>query len=36
MKLRFLAAAALADPVTANAPRTPTEDDVREILDAAW
>ena len=34
--LPVLAAAAVADPVTANAPRTPTEDDVREILDAAW
>lgn len=31
-----LAAAAVADPVTGNAPRTPTVDDVREILDAAW
>ncbi|ALE79872.1 methanol dehydrogenase [Pseudonocardia sp. AL041005-10] len=34
--LPVLAAAAVVDPVTANAPRTPTEDDVREILDAAW
>ncbi|ANY09951.1 methanol dehydrogenase [Pseudonocardia sp. HH130630-07] len=31
-----LAAAAVADPVTRNAPRTPTEDDVRDILAAAW
>lgn len=34
--LPVLAAAAVVDPVTANAPRIPTEDDVREILDAAW
>ncbi|MEV1294380.1 iron-containing alcohol dehydrogenase [Pseudonocardia sp. NPDC049635] len=34
--LPVLAAAAVADPVTANAPRRPTEADVRDILAAAW
>ena len=34
--LPVLAAAAVADPVTANAPRPPSEADVRDILDAAW
>ncbi|BBF98963.1 MULTISPECIES: iron-containing alcohol dehydrogenase family protein [Pseudonocardia] len=34
--LPVLAAAAVADPVTSNAPRRPTEAEVRDILAEAW